>query len=213
MLIFDITTSLDGFVAGPNPSLEDPLGQGGEQLHDWAIATRAWRERHGMEGGEENADSEVVAEGIARQGAVIMGRRMFSSGSGPWEDDPNRDGWWGDDPPFRNPVFVLTHHARDRVEFENGTTFNFVTAGFEAALEQAQAAAGERDVLIAGGAETIQQYLAAGLIDEFEIHVAPMLLGSGTPLFGGAGTERPSVELTRVLSSPDAAHLRYRVVK
>jgi dihydrofolate reductase len=213
MLIFDITTSLDGFVAGPNPSLEDPLGQGGEQLHDWAIATRAWRERHGMEGGEENADSEVVAEGIARQGAVIMGRRMFSSGSGPWEDDPNRDGWWGDDPPFRNPVFVLTHHARDRVEFENGTTFNFVTAGVEAALEQAQAAAGERDVLIAGGAETIQQYLAAGLIDEFDIHVAPMLLGSGTPLFGGAGTERPSVELTRVLSSPDAAHLRYRVVK
>jgi dihydrofolate reductase len=213
MLIFDITTSLDGFVAGPNPSLEDPLGQGGEQLHDWAIATRAWRERHGMEGGEENADSEVVAEGIARQGAVIMGRRMFSSGSGHWEDDPNRDGWWGDDPPFRNPVFVLTHHARDRVEFENGTTFNFVTAGVEAALEQAQAAAGERDVLIAGGAETIQQYLAAGLIDEFDIHVAPMLLGSGTPLFGGAGTERPSVELTRVLSSPDAAHLRYRVVK
>jgi dihydrofolate reductase len=213
MLIFDITTSLDGFVAGPNPSLEDPLGQGGEQLHDWAIATRAWRERHGMEGGEENADSEVVAEGIARQGAVIMGRRMFSSGSGHWEDDPNRDGWWGDDPPFRNPVFVLTHHARDRVEFENGTTFNFVTAGVEAALEQAQAAAGERDVLIAGGAETIQQYLAAGLIDEFDIHVAPMLLGSGTPLFGGAGTERPNVELTRVLSSPDAAHLRYRVVK
>ncbi|MFL5930311.1 MAG: dihydrofolate reductase family protein [Gaiellaceae bacterium] len=212
MLIFDITTSLDGFVAGPNPSLEDPLGQGGMQLHDWATSTRAWRERHGVEGGEDNADSELIAEGLARQGAVIMGRRMFSGGSGPWETDPNRDGWWGDDPPFRNPVFVLTHHARDRVEFENGTTFNFVTGGFEAALDQAEAAAGERDVLIAGGAETIQQYLAAGLIDEFEIHVAPMLLGSGTPLFGGAAAERPPVELTRVLSSPGAAHLRYRVV-
>jgi len=213
MLIFDITTSLDGFVAGPNPSLEDPLGQGGMQLHDWATSTRAWRERHGLEGGEDNADSELIAEGLARQGALIMGRRMFSGGSGPWENDPNRDGWWGDDPPFRNPVFVLTHHARDRVEFENDTTFNFVTAGFEAALEQAQAAAGEKDVLIAGGAETIQQYLAAGLIDEFEIHVAPMLLGSGTPLFGGAGAERPHVELTRALSSPGAAHLRYRVIK
>ena len=213
MLIFDITTSLDGFVAGPNPSLEDPLGEGGMQLHDWATSTRAWRERHGLEGGEENADSEVVAKGIARQGAVIMGRRMFNGGSGPWEDDPNRDGWWGDDPPFRNPVFVLTHHARDRVEFENGTIFNFVTDGSKAALEQAQATAGDRDVLIAGGAETIQQYLAAGLVDEFEVHVAPILLGGGTPLFGGAGTERPQVELTRVLSSPGAAHLRYRVVK
>jgi dihydrofolate reductase len=213
MLIFDITTSLDGFVAGPNPSLEDPLGQGGEQLHEWVTATRAWRERHGMEGGEENADSEVVAEGIARQGAVIMGRRMFSGGSGPWEDDPNRDGWWGDDPPFRNPVFVLTHHARDRVEFENGTSFDFVTDGFEAALEQAQAAAGERDVLVAGGAETIQQYLAAGLIEEFELHVAPILLGSGTHLFGELGTQAPQVELTRVLSSPAVAHLGYRVVE
>jgi dihydrofolate reductase len=213
MLIFDITTSLDGFVAGPNPSLEDPLGQGGEQLHNWVTATRAWRERHGMEGGEENDDSEVVAEGIARQGAVIMGRRMFSGGSGPWEDDPNRDGWWGDDPPFRNPVFVLTHHARDRVEFENGTSFDFVTDGFEAALDQAQAAAGDRDVLIAGGAETIQQYLAAGLIEEFEIHVAPILLGSGTHLFGELGTQAPQVELTRVLSSPAVAHLGYRVVE
>jgi dihydrofolate reductase len=213
MLIFDITTSLDGFVAGPNPSLEDPLGEGGMQLHDWATSTRAWRERHGLEGGDENADSEVVAEGIARQGAVIMGRRMFSGGSGPWEDDPNRDGWWGDDPPFRNPVFVLTHHARDRVEFENGTTFNFVTDGFEAALEQAQAAAGGRDVLIAGGAETIQQFLAAGLVDEFEVHVAPMLLGGGTPLFGDLEANAPRIELTRALDSPGAAHLRYRVVK
>ena len=213
MLIFDITTSLDGFVAGPDASLEDPLGRGGEQLHDWATSTRAWRERHGLEGGEDDADSELMAEGIARQGAVIMGRRMFSGGSGPWEDDPKRDGWWGDDPPFRNPVFVLTHHARDPVANENGTTFNFVTDGIEAALEQAREAAGDKDVLVAGGAETIQQYLAAGLIDEFELHVAPMLLGSGTHLFGELGADRPEVELTRVVSSPRAAHLSYRVVK
>jgi dihydrofolate reductase len=213
MLIFDITTSLDGFVAGPNASLEDPLGQGGLQLHDWATSTHAWRERHGLEGGEHNADSELIAEAIARQGAVIMGRRMFSGGSGPWEDDPNRDGWWGDDPPFRNPVFVLTHHAREPVANENGTTFNFVTDGIAAALERAREAAGDRDVLVAGGAETIQQYLAPGLIDEFELHVAPMLLGSGTHLFGNQGAGRPEVALTRVVSSPRAAHLSYRVVK
>jgi dihydrofolate reductase len=213
MLIFDITTSLDGFVAGPNPSPDDPLGRGGMQLHDWATATRAWRERHGLEGGEENADSEVIAEGIARQGALIMGRRMFSGGSGPWADDPNRDGWWGDDPPFLNPVFVLTHHARAPVAKENGTTYNFVTDGIEAALEQAREAAEEKDVLVAGGAETIQQYLAARLVEEFELHVAPILLGSGTHLFGELGAERPKVELTRVLSSPGVAHLRYRVVE
>ena len=193
MLIFDITASLDGFVAGPNPSLDDPLGRGGEPLHDWVTSTRAWRERHGMEGGEENPASELVAEGIARQGAVIMGRRMFSGGSGPWEHDPNREGWWGDDPPFRNPVFVLTHHAREPVTKDNGTTYT--------------------DVLVAGGAEAIQQYLAAGLIDEFEVHVAPILLVGGTPLFGDLGANTPRVELTRAVSSAGAAHLRYRVLK
>jgi dihydrofolate reductase len=209
----NITMSLDGFVAGPNQTLEEPLGQGGEQLHDWIVGLESWRQQHGLEGGETNADANLVRETNERTGAFVMGRRMFSGGSGPWEDDPNRDGWWGDDPPFRNPVFVLTHHARDRVEFENGTSFDFVTDGFEAALEQAQAAAGDRDVLIAGGAETIQQYLAAGLIEEFEIHVAPILLGSGTHLFGELGTQAPQVELTRVLSSPAVAHLGYRVVE
>jgi dihydrofolate reductase len=215
MVIFDITTSLDGFVAGPDPSLDDPLGRGGEPLHDWVTSTQAWRERHGLEGGEENAASELVAEGIARQGAVIMGRRMFSGGSGPWEGDPNREGWWGEDPPFRNPVFVLTHHAREPVTKDNGTTYTFVTDGIEAALEPAREAAGDKDVLVAGGGETIQQYLAAGMIDEFEIHVAPILLAGGTPLFGdpGANASTPRVELTRVVSSPGAAHLSYRVVK
>ena len=212
-VIFEITMSVDGFVAGPNPSLEDPLGQGGMQLHDWATETAAWRERHGLEGGEANADSELIAESLASQGALIMGRRMFSSGSGPWEDDPNRDGWWGDDPPFRNPVFILTHHAREPVSKENGTTFTFVTDGIAAALERARDAAGDMDVHVVGGADVVQQYLAAGLIDEFDLHVAPLLLGEGTHLFGHLGSDLPEVELTRVIDSPKAAHLRYRVVK
>jgi dihydrofolate reductase len=214
-VIFDITTSLDGFVAGPNPSPENPLGEGGEPLHDWATETAAWRARHGLEGGEDNANSELIAESLTRQGALIMGRRMFSGGfgPGPWEDDPNPDGWWGDDPPFHNPVFILTHHAREPVEKQGGTTFHFVTEGIEAALEQARATAGDKDVVVVGGAEAIRQYLAAGLIDEFDVHVAPLLLGGGTSLFGDLGANAPQVELTRVIDSPGAAHLRYRVVK
>jgi dihydrofolate reductase len=210
---FEITMSLDGFVAGPNQTLEEPLGRGGEQLHDWVVQTAAWRERHGQEGGEENADSEVMAESIARQGAVVMGRRMFSSGSGPWEDDPKRDGWWGDDPPFQVPVFVLTHHAREPVAKENGTTYTFVTDGIEAALEQAREAAGDKDVVVVGGANVIQQFLAAGVIDDFLVHVAPRLLGGGVRLFDELGTDLPAVELTKVVDSPGATHLSYRVVK
>ena len=208
---FDITTSLDGFVAGPNPSLENPLGEGGEQLHDWALATASWRERHGLEGGETGPDSDVMAEGIARQGAVVMGRKMFSSGAGPWEDDAKRDGWWGDDPPFRQPVFILTHHAREPVEFGNGTTFTFVTDGIEAALEQARAAAGDKDVLVAGGADAIRQAVEVGAVEDFQLHVAPILLGGGVRLFDGLASP-PRVELTRVIDSPGATHLSYRVV-
>jgi dihydrofolate reductase len=210
---FDITMSLDGFVAGPDPSLEEPLGKGGESMHEWAVETDSWREQHGLEGGEAGADSEVMAEGLARQGAVVMGRRMFSSGSGPWEDDPKRDGWWGDDPPFQKPVFVLTHHAREPMEFANGTSYTFVTDGIEAALEQARAAAGDKDVLISGGANVIQQALAAGAVDDFQVHVAPILLGGGARLFDGLGSAAPRVEQTRVLHSPRATHLAYRVVK
>ncbi len=211
-VIFDITMSLDGFVAGPNQTLEDPLGAGGTQLHDWAVATAAWRERHGLEGGEVNADSEVITESLARQGALVMGRRMFSGGEGPWEDDPNAGAWWGDDPPFHLPVFVLTHHQRETVEKEDGTTFTFVTDGIESALAQAREAAGDKDVVVVGGANVVQQYLAAGLIDEFQIHVAPVLLGDGVRLFDhlpGPG----ELELTRVIDSPRVTHLRYRVVK
>jgi dihydrofolate reductase len=212
-LIFDITMSLDGFVAGPNQTLEDPLGRGGEGLHDWAIATKAWRERHGQEGGEAHTDSDVIAEGLARQGALIMGRRMFSGGEGPWEDDPNADAWWGDDPPFHGPVFILTHHPRKPVEKQGGTTFTFVTDGIESALAQAREAAGDKDVVVVGGANVVQQYLAAGLVDEFQVHVAPILLGDGVRLFDNLGSAAPKVEMTRAIESPGATHLMYRVVK
>jgi dihydrofolate reductase len=203
--------SLDGFVAGPNPSLEEPLGAGGELLHEWAFAAASWRESHGLSGGEANADSEVLEESTGWTGAVVMGRRMFSGGQGPWEPDPRADGWWGDDPPFHVPVFVLTHHARETLAMEGGTSFNFVTDGIEAALEQARAAAGEKDVLLAGGASVVQQYLKAGLLDELQIHVAPVLLGDGTSLFDRLGIDPVGLETTRVITSASVTHLRFRV--
>jgi dihydrofolate reductase len=142
--------SLDGFVAGPNQTLEEPLGTGGEQLHEWAFTARSWREAHGLSGGETNVDSEVIEESVGNAGATVMGRRMFSGGEGPWEDDPKADAWWGDEPPFHHPVFILAHHAREPVTKQGGTTFTFVTDGIESALEQARAAAGDRDVAVAG---------------------------------------------------------------
>ena len=204
--------SLDGFIAGPDQTLDQPLGAGGEGLHEWAIASQAWREAHGMEGGETNVDNEVVEEGLGRAGATVMGRRMFSNGEGPWEDDPNADAWWGDDPPFHHPVFVLTHHAREPEQKEGGTTLTFVTNGIEPALEQARAAAGERDVAVAGGADVVQQYLDAGLIDEMQLHVVPLLLGDGVRLFDGALPGAPrALECVRVIESPTGVtHLKYR---
>lgn len=208
----DISMSLDGFVAGPNPSLEQPLGEGGEGLHEWVVGLETWRERHGLAGGETNPDDEVVAESIDATGATVMGRRMFSGGAGAWEDDPNADGWWGDDPPFRHAVFVLTRHPRATVTKQGGTTFTFVTDGIESALEQARAAAGDKNVLVAGGADVVQQYLSAGLVDELQIHVAPILLGGGARLFDHLGAEEVELESTRVIQSPAVTHLRYRVV-
>ena len=213
-LTLDISMSLDGFIAGPSQTLEEPLGEGGEQLHEWALATRSWREAHGLSGGETNVDSEVVEESVGNAGATVMGRRMFSGGEGPWEDDPNPDAWWGDDPPFHHPVFVLTHHAREPVTKQGGTTFTFVIDGIESALEQARAAAGDRNVAVAGGASVAQQYLKAGLLDELQIHIAPVLLGDGVRLFENhLGSERLGLESTRVIESPSATHVRYRVVK
>jgi dihydrofolate reductase len=210
-LISDISISLDGFAAGPNPSLEQPLGAGGDLLHEWAIAAASWRESHGLEGGEENADSKVIQEWIDATGAVVMGRKMFSGGEGPWENDPRADGWWGDDPPFHVPVFVLTHHARETKVMQGGTSFIFATDGIEAALEQARAAAGNKDVHLAGGASVIQQYLKAGLLDELQIHLAPVLLGDGVPLFERVGIAATRLEASRVISSPSVTHLRFQV--
>ena len=208
-LFADISISLDGFVAGPDPSLEEPLGKGGEQLHEWALSLRAWREPHGLEGGEDNADAEVVAGTLSRSGATIMGRRMFSGGAGPWEHDPNADAWWGDNPPFHHPVFVLTHHEREPLVKEGGTTFTFVTEGIESALAQAQAAAGDLDVIVAGGAEVIQQYLRAGLLDELHLHIAPVLLGGGRRLLDGL--EPKPLTSVGVAGSPSGvAHVSYR---
>jgi dihydrofolate reductase len=208
-VVLEISTSLDGYVAGPDADLENPLGVGGEQLHEWVLPTKAWREAHGLEGGEEGPESDLLAEAVQRTGAVVMGRRMFSGGVGPWEDDARANGWWGDEPPFHHDVFVLTHHAREPLGLAD-TTFHFVGDGIERALDQARAAAGEKDVVVAGGAEAAQQYLAAGLLDEMQIHVAPLLLGGGTRLFDDAFGK---LELVRTIASPIVTHLRYRVVK
>jgi dihydrofolate reductase len=211
----DITMSLDGFVAGPEPSLDDPLGKGGMALHEWAFRLKRWREPHGMEGGEEDehGDGEVVTESLDAAGATIMGRKMFSGGSGPWSEDSNANGWWGDDPPFHHPVFVLTHHAREPLELQGGTTFTFVTEGIESALEQARAASGGKNVHVAGGASAVQQYLNAGLLEELQIHVPPVLLGSGTRLLDGVDPDAFELRPTRVRSSPYVTHLKYDVVR
>ncbi len=208
----DISMSLDGFVAGPDPTLEEPLGVGGERLHEWVFGLKTFRENHGMTGGETNRDDEIVAEGLAATGAVVMGRKMFSGGTGPWEDDPRADGWWGEEPPFGVPVFVLTHHARERKAMAGGTDFVFVTDGIESALEQARAVAGDKDVLIAGGGEAAQQFLRAGLLDVVQVHVAPVFLGDGVRLFDGIPLDTVALEAERVVASPNVTHLRYRVI-
>jgi dihydrofolate reductase len=205
-----ISVSADGYVAGPNQSEENPLGEAGERLHDWVVALRAWRAPHGLEGGEVNASNAVVEEAQANIGAEIMGRGKFGGGPGPWGEDPWR-GWWGEDPPFHMPVFVLTHHQREPLTLSD-TTFTFVTVGIETALEQARSAAGEKDVLIGGGADVINQYLAAGHVDELELHVVPLLLGGGARLFEGIGPDL-ELEQIRVVEAPGVAHLKYRVVK
>jgi dihydrofolate reductase len=213
-LTLDISMSLDGFIAGPNQTLDEPLGRGGEQLHEWVVALRSWREQHGLAGGATGRDDEIVQESLPNTGATVMGRRMFSGGQGPWETDPNADAWWGDDPPFHHPVFVLTHHPREPATKQGGTTFTFVTDGIEAALEQARAAAGGKDVAVAGGATVVQQYLKAGLLDELQLHVVPIFLGNGVRLFENhLAADNVELECTRVVESPAVTHLRYRVVK
>jgi dihydrofolate reductase len=206
-----ISSSLDGYVAGPNQSEENPLGEGGESLHDWVIELKAWREAHGKEGGEVNASSQVVEEEQANVGTEIMGRGKFGPpDGGPWGDDP-WPGWWGEDPPFHKPVFVLTHHEREPLTLSD-TTFTFVTDGIESALAQAREAAGDKDVFLGGGADIINQYLEAGLVDEIELHVAAILLGDGERLFEGVGPDL-KLEQLRAVEAPGVTHLKYRVVK
>ena len=206
-LRFQISMSLDGFIAGPNQSEEHPLGEGGEQLHEWALTLAAWRAPHGYEGGEVNASSEVMEEALQNIGATVMGRNMFG-GRGEWGDEP-WDGWWGDDPPFHTPVFVVTHHAREPLEKDGGTTFHFVTDGIESALQRARDAAGGKDVALGGGAQVAQQYLKAGLVDELTIHLVPVLLGGGERLFDDLGTADLGLEGVRAIQAPGVTHLTY----
>jgi dihydrofolate reductase len=211
-LTSQISISLDGFVAGPNPTLEEPLGEGGEGLHEWIVRLASWRERHDKSGGVIDPDDEVMAANIASTGAVLMGRRMFSGGDGPWEDDPNADSWWGDEPPFGVPVFVLTHHERSPLQ-RGSTTYTFVTDGVVSAVEQARTAAGDRDVSVAGGASVAQQVLGAGLLDELQIHLVPVLLGGGVRLLDNLGDAKGGLKLDRVVDSRAVTHLRYRIEK
>lgn len=200
-VIADITMTLDGFIAGPDDGVEKPLGDGGERIHQWLYDSASWRELHGQEGGETRADAELVAEAFERSGAVVMGKRMFANGDGP--------NGWGDDPPFHKPVFVLTHEAREP-SIKGDTTFTFVADGIESALEQARAAAGDKDVAVGGGANAIQQFIKAELLDELQVHVAHVLLGGGIPLFAELGPEHIELEGTRVMDAPGVTHLRFR---
>jgi dihydrofolate reductase len=205
-----ISVSLDGFVAGPNQSEENPLGEGGERLHDWVVPLAAWREAHAKQGGEGNESTRIVEESRENVGAGVMGRNMFGPPrGGAW--DEQWTGWWGDDPPYHYPVFILTHHPRDPVEMQGGTTYHFVTEGIEAALERARETAGGKDVMLWGGAQVVQQYLRAGLLDVLELHVTPVLLGDGARLFDNLGGADVQLEQVRAVEAPGVTHLKYAV--
>jgi dihydrofolate reductase len=207
-----IAISLDGFVAGPNQSEQDPLGEGGEQLHEWMVSLAAWRQSHGREGGERNASARIIEESRENIGAGLMGRNMFGPiGGGPWAGEEWK-GWWGEDPPYHYPVFILTHYPRDPVEMKGGTTYHFITDGIESALGQARHAAGDKDVVLWGGAQVINQYLAAGLLNELELHVVPVLLGDGARLFDELGGSEVKLEQVRAVEAPGVTHLKYKVM-
>jgi dihydrofolate reductase len=204
-----ISMSLDGFVAGPRQSVDDPLGIGGMRLHEWVFPLAVWRATQGLEGGEVNASTQVVEESIANIGATLMGRNMFGGHPGPWDRAKPWNGWWGNNPPYHHPVFVLTRYAREPLALEGGTTFTFVTGGIEAALEPARRAAGPKDVSLAGGANAARQYLATGLVDEMEISLVPVLLGAGERLFEGLGDDLRGLELVRTVAAPNVTHLKF----
>ena len=203
-----ISMSLDGFVAGPDQSVDNPLGIGGMRLHEWVFPLAAWRAPHGLEGGEVNASTPVIEESLANIGATIMGRNMFGGHPGPWTATDPWKGWWGPNPPFHHPVFVLTHHARSMLPLEGGNAFTFVTDGIHAALELARSWAQGKDVSLAGGANVARQYLAAGLVDEMEINLAPTLLGRGERLFDGED-DLHGLRLVRTVAAPNVTHLKF----
>jgi dihydrofolate reductase len=208
-LRFRISMSLDGFVAGPNQSTDDPLGVGGMRLHEWVFPLAAWRAMHGLEGGEVNESTAVVEGSLAGIGATVMGRNMFGGHPGPWKGENAWKGWWGSNPPFHHPVYVLTHHPRETLVLEGGTTFTFVTGGIEAALDLARRAAGGKDVSLGGGANAARQYLVAGLVDEMEISLVPTLLGRGERLFDGPGDDLHGLELVRTVAAPNVTHFKF----
>lgn len=204
-----IPMSLDGFVAGPQQSEQDPRGAGGEPLHDWLVALNAFRETHGQDGGGEvNASTPIAEEILGGVGATIMGRNMCGGGPGPWQDKP-WNGYWGDDPPFHHPVFVLTRHPGEPLELQGATTFHLVTDGIESALEQARAAAGGKDVSLGGGARAVQQCLAAGRLDEMLISVVPILLGDGARRFESLDEPRPRLRQVEAIGGAGVTHIRY----
>jgi dihydrofolate reductase len=200
------SVSLDGYAAGPGQSLENPLGVGGKALHEWVFPTRTFRQTHGADGGEAGVDDDFAAASFANVGAWILGRNMFGPVRGPWPDESWK-GWWGANPPYHVPVFVLTHHPRESIEMEGGTTFHFVTDGIEAALDRARAAAGGRDVRLGGGVSTVRQYLQAGLVDELHLAIAPVALGAGESLLGGIDLPKLGFAVTRHASTEHALHV------
>ena len=206
LLVSGFTISLDGYGAGPRQSREDPLGVGGEELHEWLLGTRTFKGTHGGEGGDTGVDEDFAARSMAGLGAWIMGRNMFGPIRGPWPDDDSWRGWWGKNPPYHTPVFVLTHHARSPLEMEGDTVFHFVTDGIHAALERARDAAGDRDIRVGGGVSTVRQYLQAGLIDEMHLPVAPRLLGAGEHLLGGLDLPKLGYRCTESVASAKATH-------
>jgi dihydrofolate reductase len=211
---FSIALSLDGYMAGPRQSVQDPLGVGGPQLHAWALELEAFRRMHGMEGGVRNASTELIERMFEGAGAVVMGRNMFGGQPGPWEEGPGAwRGWWGEDPPYHLPVFVVTHHPRAPLAMQGGTTFEFVTHGIGAALGRAQEAAGGRDVVLGGGASLIRQCLAAGLVDQVGVSLVPVLLGAGERPFDALGDAGLRLAQERAIEAPGVTHLRYRVVR
>jgi len=198
--------SLDGFGAGPEQSLQDPLGKRGEELHEWFFPTKTFRAMLGQEGGSEGVDDDYARRSMDGFGAFILGRNMFGPVRGEWPDQSWK-GWWGDNPPYHAPTFILTHHARDPIVMEGGTTFYFVTDGIEAALEQAKAAAGDRDIKIGGGVSTVRQYLQAGLIDELHFAFSPMMLGQGEAMFAGIDLPALGFAVTETAATDLATHI------